>query len=131
MLNKVEGPALSKIPSEVKREQNFEDIERHLKRYYQSSIYATVAVMKAHAAAGIIPDPHLVPTAALTTLRAHAEVFENTDRFLQLTSEVNTRAMLTTGANVQMLLQLLPSRVRDIDNLSVVETDNSLRDLQY
>ena len=87
--------------------------------------------MKAHAAAGNFPDPHLRLTAALSTLRAHADVFENTDRFLQLTSEANAKATLTTGTNVQLLLQLLPSRVRDIDNLSAVKTDDNLRDIQY
>ena len=82
VLNKLEGPALAKIPPEVKREQNFEDIENYLKIFYQSSIVATEAIMKAHEAASIIPDPHGSPTAALKVLRAHAEVLENSNRFL-------------------------------------------------
>ena len=131
VLSKLEGPALAKIPPEVKREQNFEDIENYLKIFYQSSIEATKAIMKAHKAAIIISHSHGAPTAALKVLRAHAEVFENTDRFLQLTPESNAIATLTTGANVKKLLNLLPPGVRDFDNFSIVELDDDKRQSQY
>ena len=112
VLSKLEGPALEKIPLEVKRVQKFEDIENYLKIFYQSSLVASKAIMKAHETASVIPDPHGSPTASLKVLRAHAEVFENSDRFLQLTPESNAIATLTTGANVEKLLNLLPQRVR-------------------
>ena len=63
VLIKLEGPALAKIPLEVKRDQKFEDTEKYLKIFYQSSLVATKAIMKAHETASIIPDPHGYPTA--------------------------------------------------------------------
>ena len=87
--------------------------------------------MKAHTTAGTIPDPYQSPTAALEALRPRAEIFQNTDRFLHLTAEKNAKAIFTTGANVQALLQLLPRRVRDMENLNATETDDEQRNLQY
>ena len=80
--------------------------------------------MKAHASAGTIPDPHQHPTAALVVLRAHTEIFENTHRFLNLTSEKNAESKFMSGANVHVLLNLLPARVRDVENLNAVEKDD-------
>ena len=80
VLSKLEGPALAKIPPEVKREQNFEDIENYLKIFYSSY----TGHNEAHEAASIIPDPHGAPTAALTVLRAHAEVLRTLIDFYNL-----------------------------------------------
>ena len=87
LLSRLERAAYDKIPLEIKREQNFENMEEHLKKYYNNSVQATDAIMKSHGSAGTLPDPHQHLTAALVVLRAHAEVFENTHRFLNLTYE--------------------------------------------
>ena len=108
VLSKIEGLALARIPAEVKREQNIEKIEAQQKLFYQSSLVATKAIMRAHELSGPIPDPHNFPSASLKVLRSHAKIFEHSDRFLLLTPKKTAASNLTSGANVEMLLNLLP-----------------------
>ena len=91
VLSKIEGLALARIPAEVKREQNIEKIEPQLRLFYQSSLVATKAIVRAHELAGPIPDPHNFPPATLKVLRNHAEIFDHSDRFLLLTPEKTHR----------------------------------------
>ena len=69
VLSKIEGQALARIPAEVRRDQTIEKIEEQLKMYYQSSLVATKAIMRAHELSGPIPDPHNFPQGYLKVLR--------------------------------------------------------------
>ena len=65
-------------------------------------------------------------------LRNHYEIFEHTERFLNLTSEENAAQELMTGSNIRKLLDLLPQRVRMSDpNLGIVENNAVRRHIQY
>ena len=131
LLNKLEGAAYDKIPPKIKREQNFEDMEEILVKYYDNSVQATSAIIKAHRSAGIIPDLHQQPTAALVVLRTHAEIFENARRFLDLTTEENAKTKITSGTNVDELINLLPARVINMEELNRVDTHDEKRTIQY
>ena len=88
--------------------------------------------MRAHELAGPIPDPHNFPPATLKALRNHAEIFDHSDRFLLLTPEKSASSTLTSGANVEMLLNLLPQQVRMThEKLGKVELDEDKRKAQY
>ena len=88
--------------------------------------------MTAHEKANTIPDPFQFPTASLKVLMMHDEVFQNSNRFLELTPEINAGAELITGANIERLLSLLPQRVRmEVDNLNTVESTTEKRQAQY
>ena len=58
-------------------------------------------------------------------LMMHDEIFGNSNRFLELTPEINAGAELIAGANIERLRNLLPQRVRmEFSNLSTVESTN-------
>ena len=58
VISKIEGEARTRLPADVKRDQDLDKIEEHLIFYYESSLVATKATMQAHERIGPIPDPH-------------------------------------------------------------------------
>ena len=119
VISKIEGEARTRLPADVKRDQDLEKIEEHLRFYYESSLVATKAIMQAHERSGPIPDPHVKPPGSLKVLQIHAEILEHSDRYLLLTPEE------TAASN-------LPQRVRmDKEGLSKVELDEHRRKAQY
>ena len=79
ILSKLENPALSRIPPDVKRDQKFEDICSSLKMFFQSSLVATKNIIVAHEFANIISDPYTSSTAALKVLRIHYKIFKHAE----------------------------------------------------
>ena len=90
--------------------------------------------MLAHEKAGEIPDPHTKSgiQGTLRVLQLHSEVLDHADRFLKLTKEATAVSNLVSGANIQILLNLLPQRIRlDLSGLSKAVLDEGERRAQY
>ena len=134
VLSKITGEAKTRVTADAARDQDLDKIQKSLLRYYESSLVATKAIMQAHERIGTIPDPHERAglQGTLKVLQLHAEVIDNSDRYLALTPEKTAASNLMNGANVETLLNLLPQRVRmDTPGLSKVELDEYRRKTQY
>ena len=60
--------------------------------------------MRAHLAAGEIPDPHTTPYEICgRALDKHHEVIEKTEHFLNLSSRTDTDVEILTGTNLMRL----------------------------
>ena len=86
------------------------------------AIETAIMIMKAHKAAGVIPDPYEDPVMALKVLRAHQEILQHADRCMSI--DMNVAREILTGVNLLRMLELFPQRVRmDEKLLGVASTD--------
>ena len=69
------------------------------------------SLARCHQKIGSIPDPARDYTASLQSLSLHAEVLENTERFVQLTTDSKVLEVLTDPIYMGILLSMLPIRI--------------------
>ena len=93
----------------------------------------SINIMKAHEAANKIPDPHTSDKyICWKVLWEHCEIIRNTEQFLSLSTDKNGASEIMTGRNLMTILDLLPRRVRQDDDIfEVAETDAEKRRTQY
>ena len=130
VLSKISGEARSRIPAHIQRQPDMDTIENQLTDYYGDSLAVSKLIMLAHEKAGEIPDPHTKSgiQGTLRVLQLHSEILEHADRFLKLTKEATAVSNLVSGANIQILLNLLPQRIRlDLSGLSKAVLDERAR----
>ena len=134
VLTKISGEARSRISIPTQRNPDIDEIEKQLIAYYGDSLKVSELIMMEHKKAGEIPDPHNKNgiQATLRILQLHSEVLDYAERFLALTEEETAESNMVSGTNIQILLNLLPQRVRvDIEGMSKAVLDEKKRKNQY
>ena len=104
---------MSSLPPSVKRSHEFEEPCKSLEDSFGGTLQTCHNILRAHLAAGEIPDPHMTPYEICEkVLNKHHEVIKKTERFLSLSSREDADIEILTESNLTKLLDLLPNRIR-------------------
>ena len=104
---------MSSKPPSVKRNREFNEICKSLEDNFGGVLKTSHNIMRAHLAAGEIPDPHTTPYEICgRALDKHHEIIEKTEHFLSLSSRKDADVEILTETNLMKLLDLLPNRIR-------------------
>ena len=124
---------MSSLPSSIKRDHKFEKICKALDDSFGGTLQTCHNILRAHLAAGEIPDPHMTPYEICErVLNKHHEAIKKTECFLSHSSREDTDIESSNEINLTKLLDLLPNRVWMESNvLSAPATNITERRNQY